>query len=742
MNNENQNRDRRILMKELLNDEFLTTLKNYIQNEQFEYAIDLLNSQEAKTALQASSRSECQELLKLSLQSGSVTSNQYQKAQQLIVKLISEHGLSTVSQQNFTYDQLCLLADSGTLTEICIHQQSEFITLLQYLLTSSEVNMANSQRANILVRGNVMNRHISEAAQKTPLHVAIDQHDVDLAHTIIDEVGKKGLTINGAMTDQKDRTLLISAAQKSMRSLVQKLLHFKSITDFIDNYDEEGRTALHYACLFGDPHMATALRDKGASAVVLDKYKFTALAYTVADYGTIHQVLRSEFDGHSQIVTNDSLFQSELASTVNKILDSQISAMEVMLSQNHANNDWLLRYCASKPDKITHLRYLLTNKQGLINIDAGGAQSGMTALHQAVRQQNYKGAYELMKAGASLYQKEKNKGLMPFDLDNGAIANWAFRYAASQKNAMSLLNNLAKHPKVDINRQGGQSGKTALHQAVIAKNYKAVQLLSHLNVNLNSADHKGNTPLHLMAYDADIDAFEALAQPPNQLLLDKANNQQETVKSILETMVNKQSKNASKCLAFLQQQHDESDNMSFQYHWECARSGMGWVKQQFPYGGLNRESVVNNLSQQELINQLSILSTLRSCYDNADTNQHIILQCLRALKGGYCGELATKTASYIREKDPNVNAELVSLDNHELVVIGRRKNSDPKDPRTWGDKAVLCDPWAEKMYPVTDLEKERRPENNIRFFRDPVNRCNLSTEHYLKGTPSIINPFK
>lgn len=41
--------------------------------------------------------------------------------------------------------------------------------------------------------------------------------------------------------------------------------------------------------------------------------------------------------------------------------------------------------------------------------------------------------------------------------------------------------------------------------------------------------------------------------------------------------------------------------------------------------------------------------------------------------------------------------------NHTFIVLGRDEKSDPNDYTTWGNDAIICDPWAEKQYFVRDI---------------------------------------
>jgi hypothetical protein len=49
--------------------------------------------------------------------------------------------------------------------------------------------------------------------------------------------------------------------------------------------------------------------------------------------------------------------------------------------------------------------------------------------------------------------------------------------------------------------------------------------------------------------------------------------------------------------------------------------------------------------------------------------------------------------------------------DHAFVVIGRAAGSKDGDYKTWGDAAVVCDPWHGKAYAARDIPKEAyKPE--------------------------------
>jgi hypothetical protein len=78
---------------------------------------------------------------------------------------------------------------------------------------------------------------------------------------------------------------------------------------------------------------------------------------------------------------------------------------------------------------------------------------------------------------------------------------------------------------------------------------------------------------------------------------------------------------------------------------------------------------------------------------------------------GNCGENAA--IAFIQCVDMGVEPldymELAAEgDDHAFLVIGRREGSQALryDRNTWGDNAVVCDPWMNKAYPCTEMQTQ------------------------------------
>lgn len=68
---------------------------------------------------------------------------------------------------------------------------------------------------------------------------------------------------------------------------------------------------------------------------------------------------------------------------------------------------------------------------------------------------------------------------------------------------------------------------------------------------------------------------------------------------------------------------------------------------------------------------------------------------------GNCSEMSFHALLYMVREAPDISAELYQIANgdHTFLVIGR--NGGTREfPKTWGKNAVICDPWANKVYPA------------------------------------------
>jgi hypothetical protein len=77
----------------------------------------------------------------------------------------------------------------------------------------------------------------------------------------------------------------------------------------------------------------------------------------------------------------------------------------------------------------------------------------------------------------------------------------------------------------------------------------------------------------------------------------------------------------------------------------------------------------------------------------------------RDLGCGNCGEQAAVAFVYLKDAGVRPLDYMVYKEpgDHAFVVIGRAANSVESDYTTWGDDAVVCDPWGGNAFPAAEI---------------------------------------
>lgn len=109
---------------------------------------------------------------------------------------------------------------------------------------------------------------------------------------------------------------------------------------------------------------------------------------------------------------------------------------------------------------------------------------------------------------------------------------------------------------------------------------------------------------------------------------------------------------------------------------------------------------------------------------------------------GHCGELAQAAFHYLKRLGVYpIDFCKTTVGSHNILVIGRCRGSDPNDITTWGKDAVVCDPWADRCYPISDFVTMQKPEHEVRYpaicYQD-----RSGPPHYLAGKLKIQESAK
>lgn len=171
--------------------------------------------------------------------------------------------------------------------------------------------------------------------------------------------------------------------------------------------------------------------------------------------------------------------------------------------------------------------------------------------------------------------------------------------------------------------------------------------------------------------------------------------------------------------------------------------GIAMTKARFPLGALNRRQNVLSMGPR-------MFQTQRNLYEEC-TRYHprevLRLQCFTKLEAAQCGIMSLyckeQIDSVIKLVSPDVISELVSINDHIMVVIGRENGTDENNVNTWGNNAVICDPWSGKFYEATKLPLVQEygekifTISGITSDHDAIT-VTEGTNNYLDGTAKIL----
>ncbi len=130
-----------------------------------------------------------------------------------------------------------------------------------------------------------------------------------------------------------------------------------------------------------------------------------------------------------------------------------------------------------------------------------------------------------------------------------------------------------------------------------------------------------------------------------------------------------------------------------------------------PANKVKNAGIVNQLGdcRKKKMNEKKIeLILKKSTIDDAYVRMYAVHKNSESFPFGNCYELACNVFFHLLDKTSQ-NIEVVEIDSgmedadHVFVVIGRVASSNLDRPETWGKNAIVCDPWARKIYPGSVL---------------------------------------
>lgn len=171
------------------------------------------------------------------------------------------------------------------------------------------------------------------------------------------------------------------------------------------------------------------------------------------------------------------------------------------------------------------------------------------------------------------------------------------------------------------------------------------------------------------------------------------------------------------------------------------------IQKRFPSGVSNRWDNAECMeipTRHKHLNELSEFDVITRGLIERKENASQLIQFMNNITHGNCEMLCSYAQGYMLYRYPDITAEAVYLDEHCMLVIGRAKDSNPRNIETWGNQALIIDFWAELAYLSQNFYSVRAQSNDVPYCLKEINpatgeikRTLKSTQHYLKGVPQV-----
>ncbi|KAI1714436.1 ankyrin repeats (3 copies) domain-containing protein [Ditylenchus destructor] len=315
---------------------------------------------------------------------------------------------------------------------------------------------------------------------QTPLMYAVGNKKAD-AETIRLLGGKKSITV--AMRNKRGMTALHIAVLANNATALDVLLNQLKFNATV--FDNENRTPLHYAALYGRMEMAQLLIHVGASNDTRDCHNVTAAHYAAqaGHFETLSCILQAS--GGKDLLDSDNrscLMWAVIAGRAEVVKKMLTDKNVELFSKSHKDNN---------QHTALHLAALNGNKE----ICKILVEDGYNTLERDI----YDATPDHLAAGqghidAVTYFTFNKGGSGPALLDTLGRTPFFYACLGGQAHVVDVM--ARGQPGLDANHEDSL-GQTAMHCAVIAGSVACVDVLLKHGYEPNAADHNGTTPLEL-----------------------------------------------------------------------------------------------------------------------------------------------------------------------------------------------------------------------------------------------------
>ena len=345
----------------------------------------------------------------------------------------------------------------------------------------------------------------------TPLQTLVANESTDNFKYCVQEAERLRINIDYNIQDGQGKTSLILAV-KTRNTDLSLFITEKAVNqkDFrVNAQDEDGMTALHYACALGMPSVAEKLLAMGANPKLVNKKNRQAIDCTTYGDDDVEGILKS---------ASISSGRDEYA-RLNHVSDKNFQPLIAIVNGRLKSHDDVMSVRSSRKRVVSVLKGMIIDSSVLSKIGRG-EKKGVNpivlltshALSRAEKD-NILMQFDKM-SGVSCLRAARRDQLLARDvlIAKGCSYAWLLRsYAANGNDQLDVLLGM---PSIGdyLNEQGMPSGNTALHQAAANGHVSACAALVTAGANTNIINTAGNTPMMVACLNKQPDAMLLLAK--------------------------------------------------------------------------------------------------------------------------------------------------------------------------------------------------------------------------------------
>lgn len=232
------------------------------------------------------------DLLKKVITEGIHTTDAHKRrhAIELIKSITSQCSIQLAPKPGYHLEHLKLLNEGGMLTNI---NHFYGYNMLHGVLMTPTKPETHKAAIDMVLTEQALNQQAVFENDNTPVHLAVMQELDDRLDYVVTKANQKGINLDLSIKNREGKTPLILAANRRKINTVSSLLKMATRGDNCVNLqDNNGKTALHYACALGSIDMVKNLVSHGARFDIQDNKGFLPKDEINIDAEQVADILR------------------------------------------------------------------------------------------------------------------------------------------------------------------------------------------------------------------------------------------------------------------------------------------------------------------------------------------------------------------------------------------------------------------------------------------------------------------